>query len=135
MDIKKLNQDFQKIADKKTSLCALQQGSEAYNEVESELNALLSEFMLSYGTYLEEALYEVHDEFCPDNDIQPLMAYIASKYEKMEKAYEVERTEGVAVDVDDFPGDNNRLVMVPSPMRLVIQNDSGIKEIVWTAGN
>ncbi len=126
MDIKKLNQDFQKIADKKTSLCALQQGSEAYNEVESELNALLSEFMLSYGTYLEEALYEVHDEFCPDNDIQPLMAYIASK---------VERTEGVAVDVDDFPGDNNRLVMVPSPMRLVIQNDSGIKEIVWTAGN
>lgn len=136
MDIRKLNQDFEKIAEKKTKLSALTGASKDFAIVENELNELLDSFIENYGTFLEEIIYEVHDEFCPDNDVLSPIAYIAKKYVKRaSNKFEVEPSEGVQVDVDDFPEGNNKLVMVPSPCRLIIQNEEGFKETVWQAGN
>ncbi len=135
MDIKKLNQDFEEIADKKTVLSGFEMGTPDYERANKDLEDLMHAFVENYGTYLEEALYEVHDEFCPDNDILSPLAYIAQKYFKKEQhEYEVANEEGVSVDADDFPDGQNRLVMIPSPCRLIIQNEKGFKEIVWQAG-
>ncbi len=136
MDIIKLNQDFERIAEKKTALTQLDKESEGYGETSKALDQMLDQFIADYGTYLEEVLYEIHDEYCPDSDVMSPLAYIANKYVRRESnRFEVESTEGVEVYVDDFPEGNHKMVMVPSPCRLVIQNEGGFKEIVWQAGS
>ena len=38
----------------------------------------------NYGDYIEEALRDVHDEFCPDSEVLLPIAYLANEYIKKE---------------------------------------------------
>ncbi|MDN5200918.1 hypothetical protein QQ008_06085 [Fulvivirgaceae bacterium BMA10] len=140
MDIKSLNKALLEIAEKKNRLSELNYNDSTYDEIEEELHDLEDDFGEKFGDYVEDALHYVHDEYCPDNDVLLPIAYLANKYiEKGKLAdgsveYDVEPNEGVIVDVDDYPGKESRLVLVPNPTRLILQVGRNQKEEVWHAG-
>ena len=134
MDIKALNKRLESIADKINKIKGLEYDSEEYDQEEEELHDMEDELMHQYGDYLEEALDEVHDEFCPDTDVLLPIAYLAKEYIKYEDgSYDVLYNQGVPVEVDDYPGKETKLALVPSPTRIILQIDENTREEVWKA--
>ena len=133
MDIKALDQDLTSLIEKKISLSKVDYSSEDYDELEEELHDQEDDFLEKYGDYLEDAFHEVHDEFCPDTDVLLPIAYLPNDITKTEEGYEVDFKEGVYVEVDDYPGKETKLVLLPQPTRIVLQVDQQNKETVWTA--
>ena len=139
VNIQELETRLAHIAEKKNQLNALSYNDENYDLLEEELHTLEDNFMQEYGTYLEEALADVHDELCPDSDVLLPIAYLAKKYIKKglntdgTSFYDVSPDEGVIVDVDDYPKDLTRLVLVPGPTRLLLQVGNRMREQVWQA--
>jgi len=89
-----------------------------------------------YGDYLEEAFDEVHDEYCPDTDVLLPIAYLAKEYIKNDDgSYDVLYNQGVPVEIDDYPGKETKLALVPSPTRIILQIDENTREEVWLASN
>jgi hypothetical protein len=83
---------------------------------------------------MEEALQNIHDEYCPDSDVLMPVAYIAKNYRVSDKNdFSVATTEGVFVEVDKLPGKDTRLVIVPNPPRVVLNIGKDKQEVVWTA--
>lgn len=139
MDVNRLNEDFAVLADKINELDDLDYSDERYDDLEEELHDLEDTFIENYGQELEEAIALVHDEFCPDNDVLLPTAYLAKNYIRMQKdhkgrhSYDVEYGEGVPVEVDDFPGQEVRLVLVPGPTRLLVTVGDAAKQEAWRA--
>ncbi len=133
MDIEKLNTELSHLALKKNELNALDYDNEEYDRLEEELHTMEDDFQEKYGDYLEEALSYVHDEFCADNEVLLPIAYVAKEYKVENGGFDVDANQGVHVDVDDFPGKNSKLVLVPSPTRILLIVDSNIREEVWRA--
>jgi hypothetical protein len=138
MDIKKLDQVLLEIAEKKNQLNKLTYADKNYDVVEEELHDLEDDFVDEYGDFLEDALHTVHDEYCPDNDVLLSTAYLAKRYMETGKnsdgtpAYDVDFNEGVLVEVDDYPGQPCKLVIVPNPCRIILQISATQREVVWT---
>lgn len=134
MNIKNLDQALVEIAEKKNQLYEYNQKELTYKELQGEVDQLLAEFQTNYGAYLEEALFNVHDEYCPDDEVLKPMAYLAAHYPQSDHTFDVEADQGIPVAADDFPGINARLVLVPRPTRLVLQGqEASFKETVWVA--
>lgn len=133
MDIAKLDTDLRVLAEKKSALTDLDYNNERYDEIEEELHQLEDHFQAEYGSYLEEALSAVHDEYCPDTEVLLPIAYLADHYEISEMGVEVNHDQGVYVEVDDYPGKPTKLVLVPSPTRILLNIDANTKEEVWKA--
>lgn len=140
MDIKALDNALANIVAKKNQLSGISYNDESYDHIEEELHDLEDKFGEDFGDFVEEALHYVHDEFCPDNDVLLPIAYLANKYEELgnnpdgSKSFDVAPNEGVIVDVDDYPGKETRLVLVPGPTRLILQVGKDQREEVWQAG-
>jgi len=136
MDINALNKRLEGVADKINKINDLKYDSEEYDLEEEELHNMEDELMDQYGDYLEEAFDEVHDEFCPDTDVLLPIAYLAKEYIKYEDgSYDVKYNQGVPVEVDDYPGKETKLALVPSPTRIILQIDENTREEVWIASN
>jgi hypothetical protein len=134
MNIDKLNQAFTRIVEKKLELSKLAAESAQRNAVSDELESLINDFMADYGTIIEEALFNVHDEYCPDCDVMRPLAYIASDYIRKNDRMIAPQGEGIPVYCDDYPDLDARLVFEPNPMRLVIQGaNQSFREVVWQA--
>ena len=119
------------IADKINELSSMDYHNDDYDHLEEEIHELEDKLMEDYGKYLEEVFNDVHDEYCSDNDVLMPIAYLAHKYLKTESGYDVPASEGVPVDADDFPGKDTKLVLVPSPVRILLQVDDSEKIEVW----
>lgn len=139
MDVDKLNKDFALIADKINELDELSYSDDRYDDLEEELHDLEDAFIEEFGADLEEAIALVHDEFCPDNEVLLPIAYFAKNYIRNQKdqqgrySYDIEYGEGVPVQVDDFPDQEVRLVLVPGPTRLVVTVGQTAKQVAWRA--
>lgn len=139
MDADKLNLDFSLIADKINELDELNYSDERYDDLEEELHDLEDTFLEEYGQELEEAIADVHDEFCPDNDVLLPSAYFAKNYIRNQKdhkgrySYDIEYGEGVPVEVDDFPDQEVKIVLVPGPTRLIVTVGDTAKQVAWRA--
>jgi len=133
MDIEQLNTELSQLALKKNELNILDYDNEEYDRVEEELHLMEDDFQEKFGDYLEEALSYVHDEFCADNEVLLPIAYLAKEYKVENDKFDVDANQGVHVDVDDFPGKITRLVLVPSPTRILLIVDINIREEVWRA--
>ncbi|MTI23434.1 hypothetical protein, partial [Fulvivirga kasyanovii] len=94
---------------------------------------LEDDFLEKYGDYLEDAFHEVHDEFCPDTDVLLPIAYLPNEVIITDDGYDVAFKEGVYVEVDDYPGKETKLVLLPKPTRIILQVDPQQKEVVWKA--
>ena len=136
MDVAALDKALSQLVEKKIALSHLTYNDEQYDVVEEELHDLEDDLVDKYGEHLEDMLADIHDELCPDNDVLLPIAYIANDYQKVEEngttTYRA-TSGGVIVDVDEYPNQLTRLVLVPAPTRLVLQVGSKNEEVVWKA--
>lgn len=134
MDVKALDKDLQQLILKKNELSKIAYSSDNYDDIEEQLHDLEDNFMEKHGDYLEEALYDIHDEFCPDSEVLMPIAYLAKKYIVKGDKYDVDFTQGVYVEMDDYPGKDTKLVFVANPTRILLQIDKDSRNVVWQAG-
>jgi hypothetical protein len=133
IDIKSLDKDLTALVKAKIALSKLTYADENYDKIEEELHDMEDDFQENYGEYLEEALAEVHDEFCPDNDVLLPIAYLADEYIVKEDTIDVAPGQGVLVEADDFASAKVTLALAPQPTRIVLQAGNDHKEVVWRA--
>ncbi|HMI68010.1 MAG TPA: hypothetical protein VK517_18335 [Cyclobacteriaceae bacterium] len=134
MDLKALDKALQEIAKRRNELLKVDYSNPKYDDLEEELHALEDGLQAKFGDYLEAALQQVHDIYCPDTDVLYPIAYIAKTYQISSKnEYSVSTSEGVFVEVDKYPGKDTKLVLVPSPPRVFLNIGKEKQELVWTA--
>lgn len=117
MDVKALDQALSKIVQKQEELSKIDYSNPKYDDLEEELHDLEDDLQDEYGDYLEAALQQVHDEYCPDNDVLMPIGYIG---------------QGVPVEVDKLPGKDTRLLLAPGPVRIILSVGEGQQEVVWS---
>lgn len=133
MNLSKLEELMMSLADIKT-----QQHTEASESkiqlLNSEIQQLQNQLINEFGSYLEEAIFNVHDEYCPDDEMKALEAYLPSHFLLTNGFYQLPLNEGVLVEADDYPGQPVRLALVPNPTRLVMKvQESEAEEVLWVA--
>ncbi len=134
MDVKALDQALQQIALRRNELKKLNYNNPKYDDLEEELHDLEDSLHVKYGDYLEEILQNVHDKYCPDTDVLFPIAYLAKSYiVKGTDEFSVSNNEGVFVEVDSIPGKDTRLVIVPNPIRVILNVGKDQQQVVWTA--
>ncbi|MBL7849425.1 MAG: hypothetical protein JNN04_00895 [Cyclobacteriaceae bacterium] len=134
MDVTKLNTALLEIINSRQELASIDYNNPKYDDLEEKLHDLEDDFMENFGDDLERALQDIHDEYCPDSDVLVPIAYIAKKYVVSDQGeYSVPPTEGVFVEMDDFPGKDTKLVILPSPPRIALTIGTEKQQIVWTA--
>lgn len=134
MDIKALDKALQEIAKRRNELQKVDYNNPKYDELEEQLHDLEDQLQENYGDYLEGVLQGVHDAHCPDNDVLHPIAYMAKAYAISDKnEYAVGEKEGVFVELDDQPGKDTRLVLVPNPPRVLLNGGKEKQKVLWTA--
>jgi hypothetical protein len=134
MDVKALDKAIQEIALRRNDLKKIDYNNPKYDELEEELHDLEDSLHVKYGDYLEEVLQNVHDKYCPDTDVLFPIAYLAKSYIVNGKSeFSVANNEGVFVEVDSIPGKDTRLVIVPNPVRVILNVGKDQQQVVWTA--
>jgi hypothetical protein len=127
------------LAEKRNELSRLSYSDTLYEDVEDMLHDMEDDFNEKYGNMIEEALYEIHDEYCPDNDVLLPTAYLAKKYlvsgTNANTEYDVTSKDGVIVDADDYPDQLVRMVLIPNPARIVMLIGNKERKEVWVAKN
>jgi hypothetical protein len=133
MDTKALDKAIQDIALRRNELKKIDYNNPKYDDLEEELHDLEDALHVKFGEYLEEVLQEVHDKLAPDTDVLFPTAYLAKTYAITAKnEFSVSPSEGVFVEVDTMPGKETKLVIVPNPLRIIL-NTKEKQQIVWSA--
>lgn len=134
MDVKALDKALLEIIKNRQELAAIDYSNPKYDDLEEKLHDLEDDFMETFGDDMERALQDIHDEYCPDSDVLVPIAYIAKKYQvSANNEYTVASTEGVFVEMDDYAGKDTKLVILPSPPRIVLNIGAEKQQVVWTA--
>jgi hypothetical protein len=134
MDVKALDKAIQVIAIRRNDLQKIDYSNPKYDLLEEELHDLEDSLHVNYGDFLEEILQNVHDKYCPDTDVLFPIAYLAKSYTVNDKnEYTVANNQGVFVEVDSIPGKDTRLVIVPNPVRVILNVGNDQQQVVWTA--
>ncbi len=128
-----LNEALVTLIKKKKELHDLNYNSSNYDQLEEDLHVLEDDFLNKYGDYLEDALHEVHDEYCPDSDVLLPIAYVPNELATSGDISEISLDQGVYVEVDDYESNETKLVLIPDPTRIVLLVSPEQKEVVWTA--
>jgi len=118
MDVKALNEALLEIVRKRDELSKVNYNDPTYDSLEELLHDLEDDFQDEYGEYLETALQQVHDEFCPDNDVLMPIGYLG---------------QGIPVDVDKLPGKDTRLILAPNPTRIILSVNKDKQQVVWSS--
>ena len=119
------------VADLRNELRNLDYSEEAYDIKENRLHDLEDKMLHDHG----EALYSILKQVYEENGILPPfltpLAYIPrSLIKKVNNRYDVEPKAGAVVDIKDEKGPYY-LSLVPGPLRLVLQDASGNKKVIW----
>lgn len=118
MDVQALDKALQEILKKREELSKIDYNNPKYDDLEEELHDMEDDFQDQYGEYLEEALQNIHDDLCPENDVLMPIAYLGK---------------GVPVEVERLAGKDTKLVLAPTPTRIVLTVGKDKQEVVWTA--
>ena len=134
MELKELDLAIQEIAIRRNALSKIDYNNPKYDDLEEELHDLEDKVQVKYGDYLEEVLQDIHDKYCPDTDVLYPIAYFAKSYSINDKnEFSVGTKEGVYVEVDSIPGKETKLVILPNPVRIILNMGSDKQQVVWTA--
>jgi len=121
------------ILQKRLELSKLSYSDNTYDDVEEVLHDLEDDFNEKYGDQLEEILDRVHIKHCPESDVLLPTAYLAKKFvETADGEIEIGKKEGVEVEWVEDPAAATRLVLLPSPTRILLMTPKGIS-VVWEA--
>ncbi|PWJ41998.1 hypothetical protein [Sediminitomix flava] len=136
MNTKAIDKAILEIIEKRSELNKIDYNDERYDDVEDELHELEDDFIDEHGEVMEEILGDVHDELCPDSDVLSPISYIADSYIKTgenENGPELDVTynQGVYVEIDDYLHKETKLVIIPNPLRILLNIDRNTREIIW----
>jgi hypothetical protein len=133
MDFKKLDLAVQTIALRRNELKKLDYNNPKYDDLEEQLHDLEDSLVDEFGDYLEGIFQEIHDKYCPDTDILLPIAYFAKTYTiNVSNEFSVSSSEGVYVEVDSLPGKETKLVMLPNPLRVLMNVGKEKQQLVWS---
>jgi hypothetical protein len=118
---------------KKNQLAQTDYNDPTYDALEEELHDLEDDFLEQYGPLLEERLSLVHDEYCPDSQVLSPIAYIGNSYVEKEGKWHAPAKEGVIVEADDFEDNLVRMVLVPKPLRILLNIGNQQQIVAWNA--
>ncbi len=130
MDIKELNLALIAILNKRIALSKLSYDDKTYDQIEEELHDLEDDLVDEYGDELEEIFTEIHEKHCPDTDVLLATGYLPKKANLVDGKFDVDGKEGVVVDSDKYPGKDVRLVLLPSPVRILLVVGKE-KQVIW----
>jgi hypothetical protein len=132
MNLKELDSDIQSLIKKRNELQNLDYNNPRYDDLEEELHDGEDDFQEKYGDYMEEILQDVHDKHCPDSDVLMPIAYLAKRYNISDKGqYTVDAGEGVFVETEKYSGQDTKLVILPNPLRIVLNVSKESQLVVW----
>lgn len=132
MDVNAINTALLEIIKSRHELAAINYNNPTYDDLEEKLHDLEDDFLDKFGEEMESVLQDIHDQYCPDTDVLVPIAYIAKKYQVNKDEYSVANTEGVFVEVDKYPGKDTKLVILPSPPRILLSIGADKQQVVWT---
>jgi hypothetical protein len=133
MNIKALDQELLALFEKRIELSQMGYDHKNYDDVEEELHDLEDEFNDKYGDYLEKILEGIHKEHCPESDVLLPTAYLAKSFKiAPDGSIEVGKNAGVEVELEADPAASAKLLLLPTPVRIVLQVGKN-KKIVWKA--
>jgi hypothetical protein len=133
MNIKTLDQELLALFEKRIELSQMGYDHKNYDDVEEELHDLEDEFNDKYGDYLEQILEDIHKEYCPESDVLLPTAYLAKSFKiAPDGSIEVGKNAGVEVELEADPAAKAKLLLLPTPVRIVLQVGKN-KKIVWKA--
>lgn len=132
MDLNALDKDLQILIANRIELLKINYNNPKYDELEEKLHDVEDAFHEKYGTYLEEVLQDVHDEHCPDSDVLMPIAYLAKRYTISEKGlYSVDFSEGAYVESQAYPDKETKLVILPNPLRILLNVSTETQKVIW----
>ena len=125
-----------KIIDKREMLSKVTDEHERA-EIKNSLISLEKDFKENYAEQLTDILEEVYDDLSPDSKVNPPLDYLAKNYKKISEngvgnVYDVAHNEGVPVDTDEYGDNPTKLVILPNPLRIILNIDEHTKEEVWS---
>jgi hypothetical protein len=133
MNIQELDQELLALFEKRIELSQMGYDHKNYDDVEEELHDLEDDFNDKYGDYLEGILEDIHKEYCPESDVLLPTAYLAKSFKiAPDGSIEVGKNAGVEVELEADPAANAKLMLLPTPVRIVLQVGK-TKKIVWKA--
>ncbi len=128
------NQDLQELIEIKTKEITLLEIPEHHTLAAKILDRKVSYFNEKYNLAMQNIMFEIYDELCPDDEVKPIGEYLADHYTKSSGTYDAPLSEGVAVHLDDYSFTEGRLLLLPDPARIVLQNfETQHREILWQA--
>ena len=117
---------------RRSELQKLDYNNPQYDDLEEQLHDGEDAFQDKYGEFLEEVLQDIHDEHCPDSDVLMPIAYLAKKYTISDKSqYSVDPSDGVFVETEKYAGKDTKLVIIPNPIRIVLNIGKEKQQVVW----
>ena len=133
MNIKALDQELLSLFEKRVELSQMGYDHNDYDDVEEQLHNLEDEFNDKYGDYLEKILEGIHKEHCPESDVLLPTAYLAKSFKiAPDGIIEVGNNAGVEIELEVNPAAKAKLLLLPTPVRVVLQVGKK-KQIVWKA--
>ncbi len=132
-----LNKDLLSIALKRNELSRLSYNSPEYDAVEEELHDLEDNFDEVHGKFMHEVLAEVYRKISSKNEVMVSIAYIAKKYNIVSeentgnKNFDPPLNEGILVESEGYKNEILRLVLVPDPVRILLQEGSKKRTVIW----
>jgi hypothetical protein len=132
MNVIELNKSLIGILEKRIELSKLKYSDDTYDEVEEELHDLEDEFTDTFGDEMEKAIEKVHDKYCSESDVLLAVSYLPKVVTKVGDIYKFKSNEGVLVEMDDPKILEARLLLLPSPVRILLLNNDKLTE-VWKA--
>lgn len=118
MDIKAIDSALQAIESKRAELAKLDYNNPKYDDLEEQLHNMEDDFQDKYGDQVEDALQQIHEEVCPDNDVLMPIAYLG---------------QGVFVETEKYQGRETRLKLATNPVRIILLIGKDKQEVLWTA--
>ena len=139
MHTAELNTRLHELLDQRLRLKNLGYDHPDYDPAEEQLEAAEDAFVETYGAAFEQILQQVHEQFCRRSDVLLPTAYLPRTQYTGEvdaetglEEYEIGEDDGVWVTLNDFPDLDAKLVLLPSPPRLVLVSVAGSQE-VWVS--
>ncbi len=109
---------FNEIVSRRNELSTLDYSHEKYDELEDELHDLEDDFNEEFSEVIEDSVMDAQDELKIDMETLLATAYILPKYVEEGKGYDLDPDDGVAVELEDMPDCNARLMLLPDPLRI-----------------
>jgi hypothetical protein len=131
MDYAAADKALEELVIKKNQLASTDYNDKSYDALEEELHDLEDDFLEDFGSLLEERLSLVHDEYCPDSEVLSPIAYIGNAYKQEGGSWKAPHQEGVIVEADDYEHDLVRMILVPKPLRIVLNIGNKEQIVAW----